>query len=425
MSFLFFGIRPLYIFIENDWDLFTNVYYLTVTTNDVSEAMFWASLGLWIFSLAAFFTPRTFSRYIFIRTVNNKSINEEQTCSGKNAVFLIGLQLITIPIMYVFSGFGRQLYQSALGAYVYDFPMLLQSVNIFSLVFLFKRLVRARTTSNLIFFIFSAILFLQVSWLMRDLSLFRGFYLSGVLIAGIAILQLMRRQSTFILLLVGVLALQPIFKILGEDRSLNNSEITNINVLERAFGEKSLGELYWSFYDSKGDMNIFDTFLAAKKYEPIYRPYLWSWIYVPFHLVPRALWAEKPISGITQDVSFTNGAPTSPGILGFFLLDGGLVWMLCSMAFLGFLISMLDEYILSMPPGNLQAIFIGIITINSMFLSRFFLWQYFYQMLYSFLTVTILSRWLARREYIFKLAKHRQILLNEKIRNLSIDKFPR
>lgn len=44
---------------------------------------------------------------------------------------------------------------------------------------------------------------------------------------------------------------------------------------------------------------------------------------------------------------------------------------------------MLDEYILSMPRGNLQAMLIGIISINGLLLSRVFLWQYFYQMLYS------------------------------------------
>ena len=49
------------------------------------------------------------------------------------------------------------------------------------------------------------------------------------------------------------------------------------------------------------DMNIFDTFVAAKMHEPSFRPYLWSWIYVPLHLIPRKFWAGKPIGGVTQD----------------------------------------------------------------------------------------------------------------------------
>ena len=431
MSFLFFGIRPLYILIENDWSLFDNEYYLSVTAFDISDAMFWASLGLWLFSLAAFYTPRatrrlpgrglvlTYSRYFFKRREKNKWMTDEQSCSRKNAIILVGLQLTTLPIMYVLAKSGRQLYTSSFGAYIYDFPMVLQSLNVFSLVFLFKRLMKANTIVNLFLFIISAFLFLLVSWLMRDLSLFRGFYLTGIMIAGISILQLVRRKSTFTLLIVGVLVLQPFFQYLGQDRSFSNADIGSFDYLERVIGDNSLTEAYWRFYDGRGDMNIFDTFLAAKKYEPEYRPYLWSWLYVPLHLVPRSLWKQKPIGGTTQDMSFTNGAPTSPGIIGFFLLDGGLGWMLGSMAVLGSLLSFLDEYILTMPRGNLQAILIGIVSVNAMFLSRFFLWQYFYQMLYSFVIIIILSRWLARREYIAKNAKLRRIMAIDKIQKAS------
>jgi len=104
---------------------------------------------------------------------------------------------------------------------------------------------------------------------------------------------------------------------------------------------------------------------------------------VPLHLIPRAIWKSKPEKGVTQDMGYTKGAPTSPGIAGFFLIDGGLVWMLLCMAVLGYLISLLDWTILTMRPGYLQCCLIAIVTVNAMFLTRFFLWQYFYQVLYA------------------------------------------
>jgi hypothetical protein len=183
---------------------------------------------------------------------------------------------------------------------------------------------------------------------------------------------------------------------LGQDRAKANEKLAEEGLIDQVFENQTIGEAYLKFYDSRGDMNIFDTFVAATKAEPRFYPYAWSWIYVPLHFVPRAFWKGKPQKGITQDVSFTRGAPYSPGIAGFFLLDGERFWMLLSMLVLGCLISSLDWYILTMPRGYLQYCLIGIVTVNAMFLTRFFLWQYFYQMLYAIIPIAVLA-WLFRR----------------------------
>ena len=393
MSFLFFGIRPLYIVIENDWALL-DLYNLSVDISDISDAMLWSSLGLWLFAIAAFCAPRIYSRYFINRRKNNLHIIYQPIKTGKKSLLFIGLQLTTLLIMLAFARVGRQLYTSSLGAYIYDFPVVLQSINLFAFIVLLGRWIKKRTFSNLFYIVFSAMLFVFTTWLMRDISLFRGFYIAGAVVAVLAALYSVGSKSTFIILIALVVGMQPFFQYLGEDRTLSNTELLNTNIIERVIGGRTLKEVYWAFYDSKGDMNIFDTFVAAKMSEPSFRPYLWSWLYVPLHWIPRKFWEGKPIAGVTQDLTFTNGAPTSPGIAGFFLLDGGQLWMLCSMAVLGFLVSMLDEYILSMPRGNLQAMLIGIISINGMLLSRVFLWQYFYQMLYSLVAVVMLSNWL-------------------------------
>ncbi|MFM8887887.1 MAG: hypothetical protein ACKOKC_15925, partial [Chthoniobacterales bacterium] len=186
------------------------------------------------------------------------------------------------------------------------------------------------------------------------------------------------------------------FQYLGGDRYKKNTELAESGMIEEVFGDRSLGEAYWKFYDSLGDMNIFDTFVAARMYEPKFYPYVWSWVYVPLHLVPRAIWKSKPEKGVTQDMGYTKGAPTSPGIAGFFLADGGLIWMLLCMVVLGYLVSLLDWTILTMRPGYLQCCLIAIVTVNAMFLTRFFLWQYFYQVLYAVIPCVVLA-WYVNR----------------------------
>jgi hypothetical protein len=67
--------------------------------------------------------------------------------------------------------------------------------------------------------------------------------------------------------------------------------------------------------------------------------------------------------------------------------------MLASMAMLGFLVSTLDGWVFTLPRGYLQYCLIGIVTVNAMFLTRFFLWQYFYQMLYAMIPIVVLAWW--------------------------------
>lgn len=396
MSFLFFGMRPLYILIERDKYLFNDIYRIRVDTAELGDSMWWAALALWVFAVAAYAAPKVCGRYFLRRRQRNAATIVQPEVSGRAVGLLLGMQLATLPVMLGLAVYGRTLYRSALGAYAYDFPVLMQSMHIFALVVLLERWARRRTSTNLFVLGFSGFLFLDFTWLMREVSIFRGFYLTGVMIAGIALVQRFKGRVGYAWLLVPIIGLQPFFQYLGADRNKANEEMQESSLVDRVFERQTVLQAYWNFYAGNGDMNIFDTFVAAKKSEPAFRPYLWSWLYVPLHFVPRAIWKGKPKKGITQDMAFTNQAPTSPGIAGFFLLDGGLIWMLGSMAALGFLVSMLDWYILTMPRGYLQATLIAIVTINAMFLTRVFLWQYFYQMLYALVPCMLLARYFNR-----------------------------
>ena len=395
LSILFFGVRPLYLFFERDTDLLQK-YLIRADISDIGITMWWGTLALWCFCCGATLMPVLMRGYLRKRRANSALSAIRPIVSNATALQLLAAQVITLPIMMVLARGGRSIYGSAFGAYAYDLPVPLQAVHVFAVVVILERVLRNRNGGTLIMLVVSSALFLAFTWLMREVSSFRGFYLAGVMIVGIAVLMRLKGRVGYAWLIIPVVALQPLFQYLGEQRGMTNQELANVDLVEDVIGGRTLAETYWQFYDSKGDINIFDTFVAAYKYEPRWYPYAWTWLYVPLHFVPRALWEGKPKRGVTMDVACTKGLPTSPGIAGFFLLDGGLVWMLLSMTLLGYLVSWLDWYILTMRAGYLQACLIGIVTINGMFLSRVFLWQYFYGILYAVIPCIILAWYIGR-----------------------------
>jgi hypothetical protein len=70
--------------------------------------------------------------------------------------------------------------------------------------------------------------------------------------------------------------------------------------------------------------------------------------------------------------------------------------MLGSMALLGYLVSLLDAYVFTMPSTYLRYCLIGIVTVNAMFLSRAFLWFYFWQLMYAIVPCAFLAWFFGR-----------------------------
>jgi hypothetical protein len=396
MSFLFFGVRPIYMIMEKDFKLFMNLFRTRVDMVVISESLWWASAGLFCFALGAHVAPKIGRRWLQRRRAKAVDKTQLALVSAKVCYGMMFFQLLTLPVMLVLARMGRSVYGSGFGAYAYDLPVPLQAVHILTVVVLLERYLRTKVPLTFMMLVVSTALFFAFTWLMRDVSLFRGFYIAGVMIVGIAALQRLKGRVGYAWLILPVVLLQPFFQYLGQTRALQGEELAEQGMVDVVFENQTLGDAYWNFYRSNGDMNIFDTFVAAKQAEPMFRPYIWSWLYVPLHFIPRALWKGKPERGTTMDVSFTRGAPYSPGIAGFFLLDGGLLWMVGSMAVLGFLIATLDGWVFTLPRGYVQYCLIGIVTVNAMFLTRFFLWQYFYQMLYAMIPIMVLAWWFGR-----------------------------
>jgi hypothetical protein len=396
MSFLFFSVRPVYMVLEKDYKLFMNLFKTRVDMMAIGDALWWATAGLFCFALGAYVAPKINRRWLLMRRQRFAVAIQQALVSANLCYGLLLFQFLTLPVMLVLARMGRSLYGSAFGAYIYDLPVPLQAVHIVTIVVLLERYLRTKAPATFIMLAVSGALFLAFTWLMRDVSLFRGFYIAGVMIVGIAALQRLKGRVGYAWLILPVILLQPLFQYLGQTRTLQSEELAEQGMVDVVLEDQTLGEAYWNFYRSNGDMNIFDTFVAAKQSEPTFRPYIWSWLYVPLHFVPRKLWTGKPERGITMDVSYSRGFPYSPGIAGLFVLDGGLLWMLLSMAVLGYLIATLDGWVFTMPRGYLQYCLIGIVTVNAMFLTRFFLWQYFYQMLYAMIPIFALAWFFGR-----------------------------
>lgn len=398
LSLLFFGIRPIYIVTENDFDLFHRLFFIDVDLLAVNQNMLWATLAMIVFWLgSASNDPR---KQRIAESEENASENTpvpHAATNGMARIFLL-FQIISLPFMIYLAGSGRALYSSSFGAYAYDLPVPLQSIHIIAILVILERYLDRREAAHFGSLILSSLLFLAFTWYMREVSMFRGFYIGGVMIAGIAAIMRLRGRVSYLWLILPILLVQPFFRSLGETRSLSNIEIQELSILEKSFGDEKPTNAYWRFYDSKGDMNIFDTFVAARASAPETTPYILSWLYAPVHIIPRAIWSSKPERGVLHDVSFTNGAPYSPGIAGFFWLDGGNdYWLLASMFGLGMIIGRLDRKVLNMREGYLRNALLAILVVNCMFLTRFFLWQAFWQALYAVIPCFLLHYLLAPR----------------------------
>lgn len=407
MSFTFFAVRPIYIATENDYFLFTNLFGLQVGLDQLTVSMWWATLASLSFAFGCLAAPIVY-KYFGINRRLPKYIFSGQSLSPRKVNILLTLQVLSLFVMAYLASSGRSLYGSAMGAYVYDLPVPLQAIHIVSLVSLFDRYRFRRSLANLIKLFLSVILFLYFTWLMREVTIFRGFYVFGVMIGFLAIMLRIKLKVSLLWIILPILLLQPFFQTLGQTRFLDNSTFTE----EKPFESVSI-RTYWDFYDSRGDINIFDTFVAAQLSKPEYLPYAMSWIYPPFHIIPRALWRGKPEKGILQDISFTNGAPYSPGIVGFFLLDGGAIWMLFSMFILGIVLAALDAYSFRMLNGIFQSCVIAILVVNGMFLTRTFLWFYFWQVIYAVYPVYLICQRFAKSN------KHKAGLHEHNIRHSS------
>lgn len=406
MYLLFFGVRPVYLISQKDTLLFDQLFHIDPAIADFLNAQWWGVMGLNLFLLGAMVARYGRMGKWRRRIHRAKAERSRVTPPVAWIVLLLMYQIASTVAMAVLAHRGTGLYTSGAGAYLYDLPAVMQAPHLLVIVLLLEKWLAERSLPSLMLLGLSFVICLVFSYLMRNVSFFRGFYLTGLMVIGIACLARWRPKVSYAWLCIPILIALPVFRMLGETRHEAAAELVNV-LPQKAVVQEGLARQYWNFFNASGDMNIFDTFVAAMESKPAFRPYIYTWLYVPAHLVPRAVWKSKPANGILIDVSFMNGAPYSPGISGFFLLDGGILWMLGCMLLLGFILSYLDGLVLTMPLGNLQCCLYGIHVVNGMYLTRFYLWQWFYQVLYMAIPCLVIV-WLIRRTQAGRRVRYRR-----------------
>jgi len=392
MYFQFFAMRPIYILWEKDYRLFVSPLRIAVTPEIISSGMWWGAAALFAFVMGGL-GGRRWASAMFRRkrgyADNEKSATLPQAATRKIPV-LIALQVVAVVLGILFRGAAK--YGSAAGAYAYDLPIVFQGIHLFCALVIMDCYLQRKTVFTLMPLIISVFLLLSSTYMIREFALFRGSWITGLMIFGVGFLMHWKKRVSYLWLILPIVLLFPLFGFLGAKRTVAVDELNEIVVeqSDKIFSPKS----YWTFYNSKGDMNIFDTFVAAKESTPKVRNHVWVWLYTFVHWVPRKLWPGKPARGVLEDLSFTHGAPYNPGISGLYLLDGGYAWMLFSMGLLGAIVGAADLYALFRLHGYLRVCIYAGLVVNALFLARFCMWQYFYQLLYFALPCILLSKFL-------------------------------
>ena len=160
MSFLFFGVRPIYLVVENDYGLVLHALHVRADLGSVGDAMWWASAALLCFAIGAWAAPQFNRRWFYRRRVKAMRDIQQSVVSAKIGFGMLFVQLMTMPVMLVLAKSGRSLYGSSFGAYVYDLPVPLQSMHILAVVVLLERYLRPKTTGSLVMLGISGFFFL-------------------------------------------------------------------------------------------------------------------------------------------------------------------------------------------------------------------------------------------------------------------------
>ncbi|MEI8122066.1 MAG: hypothetical protein WCI20_08430 [bacterium] len=392
MYFQFFAIRPIYILWEKDYKLFSSPFRLYVNPEMISSGMWWGAVALFAFVVGGFLGRRLASALF-----NRKRMHTDrampaisvQTVKRKIPVLLV-VQFLTVGLGVLFRGAAK--YGAAAGAYAYDLPIVFQGIHLFCALVIIDCYLQRKTLGALIPLIISVFLLLCSTYMIREFALFRGSWVTGLMIFGVGFLMHWKKRVPYIWLILPIVLLFPLFGFLGSKRTVAADQLDEV-IIEQS--DKIFSPLsYWTFYNSRGDMNIFDTFVAAKESSPKVQNHVWVWLYTFVHWVPRKLWPGKPAKGILQDLSFMHKAPYNPGISGLYLLDGGYAWMLFSMGLLGAIVGAADFYALFRLTGYIRVCLYAGLVVNALFLARFCMWQYFYQLLYFFLPCILLAKFL-------------------------------
>jgi MFS family permease len=391
VSAFVFVARGVYVSLYNDFGILTSLaqppFHHLITDALIyvlfgTLAFIWGALLLERKTVAEFEKSHARPRMTLSLAVPNLSL-----------VFLgIQLAFVFVLLPYGTAQDRESLANASVNAYIYLLPTLIHGFNLYFFAYMVAGWSRKPGTTKLLMLMGSLMLMVLNAYCMYNMSNFRGFYLIG-LFTGSLVFMLARFGKVPVLILVVIFAAYPLFKNMGSDRTLSNKEMVesvllspgasyNKGGMERAFGEAT-------------DINMLDTLVASLNYEHKWHPYILSDLYVFVHWIPRSLWPSKPLYGILDDLSYTQGLPYSPGLIGFFNDDGGKLYMVVAMGFLGALFKWCEMLTLRIRWRELFLCVWAAFFLTALVTVRYLPYQVFYGFMVFFVPALLLN-WVVR-----------------------------
>lgn len=399
-----FGARGAYMGWNSDLDILAKVMIISPSWAEINEAMGWSVLGLIMFMIGAL-VRENWAIFMNRRSEAGWSggISQVAEASGLAQFVMLIIQCVIAAVLipWALRGYKVNLVSITDNAYLYLLPTLSHGVNLYIMVRLVSTALRTRSVIDVFLVFSSLVLVLFNAYLLNNLSSFRGFWLSGIVLIGVAVCYLLRgRLNPFFL--VGLFLIYPFFKQIGLNRGNTTAEIVQ-QVMEspfQAYSKEGLAEAF----GGATDLNMLDTFVASYMWDHSHRPYVLSVLYTFAHWVPRRLWPSKPEAGCLADVDYTNGAPYSPGIVGMFNDDGGELFMLFMMAALGGFIRYMDIVYVRIGDRVLQSCVFSILFFGTLIWVRMFTYQVFYASMSFFVPMYLMHKVIGKIDSANRLA---------------------
>lgn len=395
----FFLVRAFYVLKESDFDAISGILKGSSNIRYVIAGIAWSTISLVSFILGGLIFNKIHQKNHRIKNkvyvINSLNIKNFEIDKEKYIVVILKIivQLISIVIIYpisqTLSNLSLNLAQYSDNAYIYVLPYVGLGINLSVYTIATDSAVKYkfRNTHTNTYFFLATCLCLIYSYLIIPLSNSRQYAYGSFVVMGLIFALRSFQKINGLIFFSAISLLIPLIRIMGDFRSKSFSYIfEHINLLD-IFTFDS----YWNFFSSKGDFNIFDTFVVTLQYQPKYHPFINSILYVFVHWVPRSVWPSKPVGGVLVDQSHLHGIPFSPGLNGYFYLDGGYIWMIIMMFLTGSLICYLDsifDRISSIQRQQNNYVFYlmsySVLLISISMLTRSFLYQSTYYFLYVF-----------------------------------------
>jgi len=205
------------------------------------------------------------------------------------------------------------------------------------------------------------------AWFAREASIYRIYYLAPLVIMVFALFP--KRFTIGRFLLVCAITL-PILTFMSQTRYVEVKD--HLSAVEEkvseALDEGIAAVALAPFASEGGDFTCLDIFASALAHEQQFRPWGLSFLYPVAHVIPRALWKDKPEKGMLTDrasfltvVGDTSGyvIPYYAGVVGEFYLEGWLWFIPLGAVLVGLALKAVDQSMAQSYHSNPKARFLA------------------------------------------------------------------